>query len=566
MAKKYLAFKDDLVSIVNEDLVLEPSLGSTPISELPLGASIYIPETVNHVTTNYEYFIVEKWNNMVTVMRKELTSEAIKSKNYTYAGGQYNYKDSSLNSWLISTFAPKFSTEIKNNFAEKTIKYTDPWAGTLTMNTTMYIASKYEMGLDSSGRGESQWFNSNAERIAYYNGTAAAYYTRDTGYRANTGINSSGSDYGEMFSSDAFRLRPCIVISYTATVDVDNILQPAGKQFEGTVEDIQKGDYYYKFKDIDGRVSSNITYDNTTSGLTATNVKAAIDELTTKTQDFFLVTMTNLSGSTATFDKTVGEILAAFQAGKTVWCNCGQAFDEYYPLVDVMVHNGTYGFNFHDTWIDPNGQVIECGVQIVSTSTSANTGTYSYDRGPRIITVNSSAPSNPNEGTLWIDTSDSISQLKIYHNNAWQYADNTRVPDITISGTFSNSGSDYPDAASIAAADFSTTKTFSELLAKVEADGELILDGCLTKDDVIVISGKTYSGNYKKCCTLKISCCGICDETLTAELASDMQMNIDTNTKMICCRINVGNFSISPPMLCIYLYNNEIQFAVNTQV
>jgi len=51
------------------------------------------------------------------------------------------------------------------------------------------------------------------------------------------------------------------------------------KTYTDTLEEVQDGDYFYKIKDIDGRDSSNISYDNTTSGMTATTVKGAIDEI-----------------------------------------------------------------------------------------------------------------------------------------------------------------------------------------------------------------------------------------------------------------------------------------------
>ena len=289
MAKKYLAFQDDLAQISNNDLVLKTSSSKTSLSDVALGTSIYIPETVLSITNNVEYIVVEKWNSIVTVMRKDLLNE---QKMGTTDEGT-TFADTSLYSWLNGEYLARFSAGIQGNFVEKAMLCTTYNSAIQTINMRISIPSAYELGLSGGGvatDGYYQWFQNESDRVSKYNETAKPYWTRTRftnsynypNYRA---VDNTGAYFNAKFDNTGRFVRPIIALTQTATVDADNILQSAGKSYLGTLEDVQDGDYFYKFKDIDGRISSSITYDNTTSGLTATNVKAAIDEVVSDISD-----------------------------------------------------------------------------------------------------------------------------------------------------------------------------------------------------------------------------------------------------------------------------------------
>ena len=262
MAKKYLAFKDDLTKVLNQSIVMKPSSSFTILSDLPLGSSIYIPETVDNTTNNVEYILVEVYDGVATVMRKDLAASA------AYWSSQIAY----VSRFLEQQFPSRFSQTIKENFCLKTI----PGYGS---QVTYFVPSRKGM-FNTGSKGYTYWAPYLDSLVATYNGTAQAYWLSDINgleyydYVTATGTQSSTSRGSWLY------VRPCIALYADAKVNATTkILMNYNKTYTDTLEEVQDGDYFYKIKDIDGRDSSNISYDNTTSGMTATTVKGAIDEI-----------------------------------------------------------------------------------------------------------------------------------------------------------------------------------------------------------------------------------------------------------------------------------------------
>ena len=161
-----------------------------------------------------------------------------------------------------------------------------------------------------------------------------------------------------------------------------------------------------------------------------------------------------------------------------------------------------------------------------------------------------------------------MSRLKAKTATGWIYGDKTSEGgggggtsyDISVSGTFTQN-SDNPSATDIGNATFTTSKTLSELIDKVETDGELSIGGCLKQETSLY-----GQSGYTKCCALKITASAVCDETLTAFLAQAQSIPVDAGTKMIMCRVSDGAYDLTPPRLIIYSYGGDVQLIVNTQV
>ena len=291
MAKKYLATYDDINIFSETRLQLKSKPANKHINDCALGDIIKLPETKNGTRSLCEYIVVEKNNDYVIVLRKYVDTSSYFNdydhRNYVYDGNSETYTVPP-DAFCKTTMYNRYSSALHDYLYSIPLLVRVNSSTTRTISRSIFIPSSYnlfgEMDAEKNTN-DTIWFTSNDDRKVYLesnHSSSVKYWTRtfaDSGstYKYFITVQSSGAKTSNQYSSSAY-YRPAVSLAANTPLNSNN-------EFEDTVvytnalDTVSFGNDNYRLKDIDGRVSSNITYDNTTSGLTATNIKAAIDEV-----------------------------------------------------------------------------------------------------------------------------------------------------------------------------------------------------------------------------------------------------------------------------------------------
>lgn len=159
----------------------------------------------------------------------------------TFSSNNNSYKDSSIHSYLNSTFFNLIDGDIRNAIKQVKIPYQNGTGsggslatGSNGLSTKVFLLSGYEVGWTTSDNG---YFPKDGVRLAYfgnssggnskriaYNGSSAAVWWLRSPYTSGAynvwGVGSGGSGYG-FWCSDSYGVRPAFILPSTLVVSDD---------------------------------------------------------------------------------------------------------------------------------------------------------------------------------------------------------------------------------------------------------------------------------------------------------------------------------------------------------
>jgi hypothetical protein len=151
-------------------------------------------------------------------------------------GNNNSYKDSSIHSYLNSTFYSLIDSQIRAVIKQVKIPYTNSGvqSGANGLSTKVFLLSGTEVGFSgvsymNAEGAKLSYFDSASKRVAYNGSSAAIWwlrspYTNSSGnvWRVNTDGSGSGSWYGDSYGvRPAFVLPSTLVVSDDGTVSVN---------------------------------------------------------------------------------------------------------------------------------------------------------------------------------------------------------------------------------------------------------------------------------------------------------------------------------------------------------
>lgn len=213
-----------------------------PIGGLAVGSTVKIK--VNGAS---KYFIVVQQGNPNTSTYDSSCNGTWLLMKYIYENRAWNssnkndYANSTIHSYLNSTFLNLFESNIKNAIKQVKIPYRwgdggvaqHVFSGSNGLSTKIFLLSATETGFSfsymPSGEGaELAYFegcadnSSDSKRSAYLNGSAASWWLRSPYcYSQSTltlYVNSDG-DWGNGYSTDSHGIRPALILPSTTLVD-----------------------------------------------------------------------------------------------------------------------------------------------------------------------------------------------------------------------------------------------------------------------------------------------------------------------------------------------------------
>lgn len=159
----------------------------------------------------------------------------------TFSNNNNSYKDSSIHSYLNSTFFNLIDADIRNAIKQVKIPYQNGTGsggslatGSNGLSTKVFLLSGYEVGWTTSDNSyfpkdgaKLDYFGSgsggNSKRVAY-NGSSAAVWWLRSPYTSNTSnvwyVSSDGSSYGNWFNN-SYGVRPAFILPSTLVVSDD---------------------------------------------------------------------------------------------------------------------------------------------------------------------------------------------------------------------------------------------------------------------------------------------------------------------------------------------------------
>lgn len=218
-------------------------LSGTPISELPVGNTVKI--TVNG--TLRDFLIVHQ--GLPGAMYDDSCNGAWLLMKDIYENRQWdstninNYKASTINSYLNSTFLSLFESNVQDAIKQVKIPYVNGAGGSAVasgangLSVKAFLLSGYEVGFTTSGiqyfpqdGAKLDYFTAssagNYKRIANYNGSAARWWLRSP-YSDDTGhvwLVYYNGDYNANYASDSYGIRPALVLPSDTLVSDDGTI------------------------------------------------------------------------------------------------------------------------------------------------------------------------------------------------------------------------------------------------------------------------------------------------------------------------------------------------------
>ena len=208
----------------------------TPISEMAVGDIV----NLNVSGTPREFVIVNQGNpdsskydstcNATWLLMKDIY------ENRAWDSSNNDYANSDIHAYMNGTFLNLFDTSVKSIIKQVKIPYHvgvgtsgSNATGSSGLSTKVFLLSMAEIGWTSS---EYQyigtmleWFTNKDNKIAYYNGTASDWWTRQpaTNYSNRASVQASFGNAYVMPCTDSYGMRPALILPFD-TIVPDNLL------------------------------------------------------------------------------------------------------------------------------------------------------------------------------------------------------------------------------------------------------------------------------------------------------------------------------------------------------
>lgn len=164
------------------------------------------------------------------------------------SSGRNSYKDSTIHSYLNSTFLGLFDSDIQAAIKEVKIPYVNGTgsggsvaSGANGLSAKIFLLSGYEVGFTTSASsyfpvdgakldyfesGSTSGGTNRAKRIAYLNGTATVWWLRSpsTSSTVNAWFVLTSGSYGNGSCSSSYGIRPALVLPPTALFDEETLI------------------------------------------------------------------------------------------------------------------------------------------------------------------------------------------------------------------------------------------------------------------------------------------------------------------------------------------------------
>lgn len=190
-----------------------PFSNGIPLSTVTPGAILMLNESGSPVPfyiAKHDYESGLNGAGRTLVVRKDCYDERTFGKSNVY-------KDSTMDSWLNGTYLTRFDSTLQAAIATTKFYYTDLGYDFVlaTLQRAMFLLSEAEYGFSNSVKAEgSELPIAETLRIAYYNGSAVAHWTRSRSYGSSVvpTVDRTGSansnNYGtyNIYSRPAFTL------------------------------------------------------------------------------------------------------------------------------------------------------------------------------------------------------------------------------------------------------------------------------------------------------------------------------------------------------------------------
>lgn len=213
------------------------------LSDYTIGESVYLNENGSQV----EYLVIHQ--GLPSSMYDESCNGTWLLRKDIYISQRWNgtnvndYGNSEIHTYLNNTFLGLFDTKIQSKIKQAKIPYVNGTSGssiasgTNGLSTKVFLLSGYELGWTSDDHGDfpedgavlSYFVNAtNADRIAYLNGTAMQWWMRSPHLENEqvVWVNTTSGGGGNSYPIYAQGVRPVIILPYFTTFDPDtNIIK-----------------------------------------------------------------------------------------------------------------------------------------------------------------------------------------------------------------------------------------------------------------------------------------------------------------------------------------------------
>ena len=232
-------------------------MATVTMSTLSVGDKVKIK-----INNSYKNFlVVHQGNPDTTVYDSSCTGTWLMMEEiYTLMGWRTDhyddtansYKDSDIHSYLNGSFLNLVETNVKNAIKSVIIPYIDGPGETGTLknlsdglSAKVFIPGKVEVGYSSKIGKKLSYFSSstNTLRIAYYNGVATQWWTREP-QSANTQkagyASESGSITGWKYVDEKYGLRPFFILPSTYTHEFEEVTFNGNVTIGGAQKEVLK--------------------------------------------------------------------------------------------------------------------------------------------------------------------------------------------------------------------------------------------------------------------------------------------------------------------------------------
>ena len=214
--------------------------GGVPASSLAVGSSVYLKEN----GTNVEYLVVHQGNpstslydascNGTWLLRKAIYKKLVFSRSYNNL-----YAESSLHSYLNSTFLNLFESSIQSLVKQVKIPYNNASgssgsvsSGSSGLLTKVFLLSAYEVGIYGvdynnivQDGNKLDYFSSSSRRVAYLDGIDTAWWLRTAApYSTNVCVVSwTGGEVSSTYTVNSYGVRPALILPSAALFNPDTL-------------------------------------------------------------------------------------------------------------------------------------------------------------------------------------------------------------------------------------------------------------------------------------------------------------------------------------------------------
>lgn len=226
----------------------KPSIG-LPAPSLAVGSRVYLLESgvpVEYLVVNQgipsDSTLYDESCDGVWLLRKDVYEKRI------WDSTDSDYQNSDIHAYLNSTFLSLFDSNTQNAIKAVKIPYLNGYGGSNSgssiafgsdgLETQIFLLSAYEVGFGSASYVTTNYYCdgevltyftalSNAERIAYLNGTAESWWLR-TVYKNDTNgvlrVRYDNGSYAGNAVTMEYGIRPALILPSTAIFDEEALL------------------------------------------------------------------------------------------------------------------------------------------------------------------------------------------------------------------------------------------------------------------------------------------------------------------------------------------------------